>query len=47
VHIRSGERTLLSVIAGTSSAAIGQTVRFNLAAERVHLFNMEGQRIGA
>jgi multiple sugar transport system ATP-binding protein len=45
LHIKNGGQTLLSVVAGHSSALIGEPVRFNVAPDRLHYFDMDGKRI--
>ncbi|MDK3160717.1 ABC transporter ATP-binding protein [Kamptonema cortianum] len=45
VHLRSGEQTLLSVIAGASSYRLGEQIPFALARERLHYFNTDGLRL--
>ncbi len=45
VHIRNGEQTLLSTIPGNAKVAIGETVRFNVSADRIHYFDLEGRRV--
>ncbi len=47
LHIRSGEQTLLSLIAGMSDLQLGAEVRFNLSPEKLHWFDAKGQRIAA
>lgn len=45
VHIRNGQQTLLSTIAGNAHVMIGEAVRFNVSSDRIHYFDMEGKRI--
>jgi len=45
VHIKNGQQTLLSVVSGHSPALIGEPVRFNVAMDRLHYFDMDGKRI--
>jgi multiple sugar transport system ATP-binding protein len=45
VHIQAGEQVLLSVVPGMTALRIGDTLRFDLAPERLHLFDVEGKRI--
>ncbi|MBE2181813.1 MAG: ABC transporter ATP-binding protein [Anaerolineae bacterium] len=45
VHIRNGEQTLLSTIPGNAKVTIGETVRFNVSADRIHYFDLEGDRV--
>ena len=47
VHLQSGEHTLLSVVPGTQRFDIGQDVRLDVAAERLHFFGLDGKRVGA
>ena len=47
VHLQSGEHTLLSVVPGTRRFDIGQDVRFDVAAERLHFFGLDGKRLAA
>ncbi len=43
---QSGEQVLLSVVPGITPLRIGDTVRFDLAPERLHFFDQQGKRIG-
>jgi len=45
LHIKAGGQTLLSVIPGASAYRIGENLPFSLAQERLHYFELEGQRI--
>ena len=45
LHIQSGQQTLLSLVPGMTHLGIDDEVRFNIAAERLHYFNRDGQRI--
>ncbi len=45
VHIRNGQQTLLSTIAGNARVTIGEAVRFNVSSDRIHYFDMDGKRI--
>jgi multiple sugar transport system ATP-binding protein len=45
VHIRTGEQTLQSIVAGLSSLGIGEVVHFNAARGRLHYFAPDGARI--
>ncbi|RME82624.1 MAG: ABC transporter ATP-binding protein [Caldilineae bacterium] len=45
LHIRSGERTLQSLIPGMTDLRIGDTVRFDLVQDRLHCFDLDGKRI--
>ncbi|MBI1879008.1 MAG: ABC transporter ATP-binding protein [Chloroflexi bacterium] len=42
-HIKTGDQTLLSNIAGMSSRRIGDTIRFNIVRERLHFFEPNQQ----
>jgi multiple sugar transport system ATP-binding protein len=46
VHIRSGELTLLSVVPGMTQVAFDDQIRFNIIQERLHWFDLQGERIG-
>jgi ABC-type sugar transport system ATPase subunit len=45
VHIRSGEQTLLSLIPGISTLRIGDEIRFRILHERLHCFQLDGNRV--
>ena len=45
IHIRSGRQTLLSMAAGMAPWRMGDTVRFDVARQRLHFFDAQGQRI--
>jgi multiple sugar transport system ATP-binding protein len=45
VHVQSGEQVLLSVVPGMTPLHIDDTVRFDLAPERLHYFDNQGKRI--
>ncbi len=45
LHIRSGERTLLSTVSGMTHWRMGDTVKFDIIRERLHFFDEEGARI--
>ncbi len=45
VHIKCGDQTLLSVVPGAASHRLGDAVRFNLARERLHYFDVGGSRL--
>jgi multiple sugar transport system ATP-binding protein len=47
VHIRAGQQTLLSLIPGMTALRIGDDVRFNIAPERLHCFQLDGKRVQA
>ncbi|NDJ74855.1 MAG: ABC transporter ATP-binding protein [Chloroflexi bacterium] len=46
IHIKSGERTLLSTVSGIMEARIGDQLKFDIASQRLHFFDMKGKRIG-
>jgi ABC-type sugar transport system ATPase subunit len=43
LHIRSGERTLLSTVSGMTHWKIGDTLRFNIVREHLHYFDLARQ----
>ncbi len=45
VHIRSGQQTLLSIVPGITDLKIGDPVHYHVVNERLHFFNLEGQRV--
>jgi ABC-type sugar transport system ATPase subunit len=45
LHIKTNGHTLLSVVAGVSSYTLHETVPFDLAYNRLHLFSTEGLRL--
>lgn len=45
VHLRNGSQTITSLYAGISRHRVGDTVRFNILPDRVHLFETGGSRI--
>ena len=45
LHIQSGQRTLLSLVPGISAYHIGDVVNFNIAAEHIHYFGLNGDRL--
>jgi multiple sugar transport system ATP-binding protein len=45
VHVKSGDRTLTSVISGSSPYKMGEQVRFNLLRDRLHYFDQHGKRV--
>jgi multiple sugar transport system ATP-binding protein len=46
VHIQTGDQVLLSVVPGMTPLRINDTIRFDLAPERLHFFDNQGRRIG-
>lgn len=47
VHVRNGGQTLASLYPGISNHRVGDNVRFNILPNRVHLFEMSGNRVPA
>jgi len=45
LHIRSGEQSLLSIVAGMTNLRIGDEVRFDINRNRLHYFQSDGVRI--
>jgi multiple sugar transport system ATP-binding protein len=45
IHIRSGEQVLLSLIPGIAKMRIGEDLHFEIKSERVHCFQLDGNRI--
>jgi multiple sugar transport system ATP-binding protein len=45
LHIQSGGQTLLSLIPGMTDLRLNDTVRFNLAQDRLHYFDLQGKRL--
>jgi multiple sugar transport system ATP-binding protein len=45
VHIKSGEQTLLSIVPGMTHFSLGDEVKFDIVRERLHFFNMDGNRV--
>lgn len=45
LHIKSGEQNILSLVPGMSDARIGDTVKFNIANEKLHFFDTKRNRI--
>jgi multiple sugar transport system ATP-binding protein len=45
LHIQSGQRTLLSQVPGITSYQIGDALKFNIAADHIHYFGMNGNRL--
>ena len=46
IHIRTGSQIILSLFPGMSPLRVGDTVRFSLQQERLHLFGQDGRRVG-
>jgi ABC-type sugar transport system ATPase subunit len=45
LHVKAGEKTLISTQAGISQWRMGDQVRFNVMRERLHFFDPGGDRI--
>jgi ABC-type sugar transport system ATPase subunit len=45
VHLRSGEQTLTCLLPGITHLKIGETVRFKILNDRIHCFNLDGNRV--
>lgn len=45
LHIQNGQKTIVSLVAGMTDVRAGQTIRFSIAEERLHLFDKDGLRI--
>ena len=45
LHIKSGDKTLLSTVAGIARHAIGDQVRFDIVRDYLHYFDADGKRI--
>ncbi|OGT28014.1 MAG: hypothetical protein A2Z17_04365 [Gammaproteobacteria bacterium RBG_16_66_13] len=45
VHIKSGERTLTSLVPGITPLKIGDEVRFKIVLEKLHCFDLEHKRV--
>lgn len=45
LHLRNGGQTLASLYPGISTHRVGDNVRFNIVQNRLHLFEMSGQRV--
>ena len=45
LHIRTGEKTLLSLVPGMANVRLGDQVRFGILRERLHFFDLNGRRI--
>ena len=46
IHIRTGSQIILSLFPGMTTLRVGDTVRFGLQQERLHLFGEDGRRVG-
>ncbi len=47
LHIQTGKLDLVSLVPGMSQLRIGDEVRFSIARERIHFFDLNGKRIHA
>jgi multiple sugar transport system ATP-binding protein len=47
VHIKSGDRMLLSIVAGITALKVGDTIQFSIIRERLHYFFPDGIRVYA
>jgi multiple sugar transport system ATP-binding protein len=47
LHLKSGERTLLSLVPGMTPLRIGDDVRFNIVQEKLHCFGQDRKRLVA
>ena len=45
VHVRSGEQTLVSLIPGLVNYRKGDDVKFNIHSDRLHCFELDGNRV--
>lgn len=45
IHIRSGQQTLLSIVPGITDLSIGDAVSYDIVQDRMHAFDLNGQRI--
>lgn len=45
LHIKAGEKIMLSLVPGMSDLRIGEQVRFNILRQRLHYFRSDGTRI--
>ncbi len=45
LHIQSGQRNLLSLVPGMTANHIGDVIKFNIAFEHVHYFDLQGDRL--
>lgn len=47
LHIKSGSQSLLSTVTGMTDLKIGDSIRFNIASDRMHYFEKDGKRVAA
>ena len=45
LHIKVGERSVVSMVPGMTTLKIGDETRFNIARERLHYFDSDGNRV--
>ena len=45
LHIKSGEKTFLSIVPGMTYLRIGDSLKFNIIQERLHYFDLDGVRL--
>ncbi|MBS1251236.1 MAG: sn-glycerol-3-phosphate import ATP-binding protein UgpC [Anaerolineales bacterium] len=45
LHIQSGEQRLLSLVSGMTNLGIGDEVKFDVVDERIHCFDLDGNRV--
>jgi multiple sugar transport system ATP-binding protein len=45
LHIKAGDRTLVSTVPGMTGLRIGSDVRFDIVRERLHFFKLDGERV--
>jgi multiple sugar transport system ATP-binding protein len=46
LHIRAGEQMVTSMVPGLALYTVGDELRFDIARERLHLFDTRGARVG-
>jgi ABC-type sugar transport system ATPase subunit len=46
LHIRSGEQMVTSMVPGLALYGVGDALRFDIAHERLHVFDAAGARVG-
>jgi len=46
IHIRSGKHTLLSIVPGITDLKIGDPIAFDITQDRLHTFDLNGDRVG-
>jgi len=45
LHIKAGEKSLLSTVTGMTDWKIGDSIQFNIAIDRLHYFDTDGKRV--